>query len=205
MRKRRRRRMRSKQVVNPFSPAARKFSSPWSQYPSKAGSPILKPEKAPLVQMFPHTFPISSPSLRLSQIRRRKKCTCDDMFSELMHSHPPRTDRAQLNAWRHSVAEARKELSECEEWRQDTMLRLIGEQMDIMNHLLELQESQQEHRPPLNPLYNCMPSSPSSISASPRCPRTRVGRLWAPSHSTPRMAHVTEGCHSNSLIFSVAT
>ncbi|XP_065446232.1 uncharacterized protein LOC101939251 isoform X2 [Chrysemys picta bellii] len=48
----RRRRMCSRQAVNPFSLAARTFSSPWSQYPPKVGSPTLKPEKAPLVQMF---------------------------------------------------------------------------------------------------------------------------------------------------------
>ncbi|EMP36733.1 hypothetical protein UY3_06129 [Chelonia mydas] len=37
-----RRRMRSRQAMNPFSPAASTFSSPWSQYPPKVGSPTLK-------------------------------------------------------------------------------------------------------------------------------------------------------------------
>ncbi|EMP30213.1 hypothetical protein UY3_12667 [Chelonia mydas] len=55
-------------------------------------------------------LPLSSPSLRLPQIRRRKKRTRDNMFSELMQSS--RADRAQLNAWRHSVTEARKAFSE---------------------------------------------------------------------------------------------
>ncbi|XP_073195090.1 uncharacterized protein [Lepidochelys kempii] len=77
---------------------------------------------------------LSSPSLRLSQIRGRKKRTRDDMFSELMQSS--RTDRAQLNAWRHSVAEARKALSEHQEQRQEAMLRLMGEEMDMMKLLL---------------------------------------------------------------------
>nr|XP_048704711.1 uncharacterized protein LOC125636123 [Caretta caretta]XP_048704712.1 uncharacterized protein LOC125636123 [Caretta caretta]XP_048704713.1 uncharacterized protein LOC125636123 [Caretta caretta] len=105
------------------------------------------------------------------------------MFSKLMQSSC--SDRAQLNAWRHSVAEARKALSEREEQRQEAMLRLMGEQTDMMKHLLALYESQQEHRPPLHPLYNRLPSSPGSISSSPRHPRMRGGRLRAPSHSTP--------------------
>ncbi|XP_043372766.1 uncharacterized protein LOC122460701 [Dermochelys coriacea] len=63
-------------------------------------------------------LPRSAPSLRLSQIRRRKKRTDDDMFYELMQSS--HTDRAQLNAWRHSVLEARKALSDHEELRDTT-------------------------------------------------------------------------------------
>ncbi|XP_074812776.1 uncharacterized protein LOC141989752 [Natator depressus] len=98
-------------------------------------------------------FPLSSPSLRLSQIRRQKNRTHDDMFYKLMQSSC--TDRAQLNAWRHSVLEARKALSEREEQtqehkkqRQEVMLKLMVEQRDMMKHLVQLQESQQEHRPP---------------------------------------------------------
>ncbi|XP_074803186.1 uncharacterized protein LOC141984140 [Natator depressus] len=39
---------------------------------------------------------LSSPSQRLAKIRRRKKCTCNEMFSELMQSS--HTERAQQNA-----------------------------------------------------------------------------------------------------------
>ncbi|KAG6932448.1 hypothetical protein G0U57_021483, partial [Chelydra serpentina] len=92
------------------------------------------------------------------------------MFSELMQSS--HTDRAQLNAWRHTVTEAWKSYSERNEKRQDEMLRLMGEQTDMLRRLVELQERKQEHRPPLHPLYNRLPSSPSSISSSPRRPRT---------------------------------
>nr|XP_048711608.1 uncharacterized protein LOC125639114 [Caretta caretta] len=99
-------------------------------------------------------LPLSSPSLRLSQIRRQKKRTRDGMFSKLMQSC--RTDRAQLNAWRHSVAEARKGLSEHEEQRQ--MVKLMREQTDMMKRPLELQESQRAQTP-LHPLYNGLPSS----------------------------------------------
>ncbi|XP_074982052.1 uncharacterized protein LOC142071217 [Caretta caretta] len=48
----------------------------------------------------------SSPSQRLVKIRRRKKRTCDEMFSELMLSS--HTDRAQTNAWRQTMSECRK-------------------------------------------------------------------------------------------------
>ncbi|EMP30412.1 hypothetical protein UY3_12413 [Chelonia mydas] len=39
------------QAENPFSSAARNCSSPWSQYPPKAGSRTMKLEKAPLVNV----------------------------------------------------------------------------------------------------------------------------------------------------------
>ncbi|XP_053868314.1 trichohyalin-like [Malaclemys terrapin pileata] len=126
-------------------------------------------------------LPLSSPSQRLVQIRRPKKCTCDEMFSELMQSF--RTERAQQNAWRQKMAEFRKAENEREErrweqeqrrweqeerWqqrvgrRQDEMLRLMQEQTDLLRRLVELQERQQEQS-----LYNHPPSSPSSISSSP--------------------------------------
>ncbi|XP_074823768.1 uncharacterized protein LOC141996018 [Natator depressus] len=142
-------------------------------------------------------LPLSSPSQRLAQSRRRKKCTRDEMFSELMQSS--RTERAPQNAWRQTMAETRKALNERDERReehderrQDAMLSLMGEQTDMLRHLVELQERQQEHTPLLQPLYNRLSSSPSSITSSSRCPRTPGGgRLRAPSHSTP------EDCPSN--------
>ncbi|XP_065441093.1 uncharacterized protein LOC135981644 [Chrysemys picta bellii] len=46
------------------------------------------------------------PSQRLAKIRRRKRRTRDDMFTELqMSSH---TERAQQNAWRQSMSECKK-------------------------------------------------------------------------------------------------
>ncbi|XP_073169680.1 sialate:O-sulfotransferase 2 isoform X2 [Lepidochelys kempii] len=58
----------------------------------------------------------SSPSQRLAKIRRRKKCTRDEMFSELMLSS--HTDRAQTNAWRQTMSECRKAQNDWEErWR----------------------------------------------------------------------------------------
>ncbi|XP_077665961.1 uncharacterized protein LOC144260910 [Eretmochelys imbricata] len=58
----------------------------------------------------------SSPSQRLVKIRKKKKRTHDEMFSELMLS--PHTDRAQTNAWRQIMSECRKPQSDREErWR----------------------------------------------------------------------------------------
>ncbi|XP_074798995.1 uncharacterized protein LOC141981213 [Natator depressus] len=93
----------------------------------------------------------SSPSQRLVKIRRRKKRTRDEMFSELMLSS--HTDRAQTNAWRQTMSACRKaqndgeerwwaeeskwraeERAEAERWRQrderrqDSMLRLLEDQ-----------------------------------------------------------------------------
>ncbi|XP_065425720.1 mediator of RNA polymerase II transcription subunit 15-like isoform X4 [Chrysemys picta bellii] len=149
-----------------------------------------------------------SPSQRLVNIRKRKRRTQDDMFRELqMSSH---ADRAQQNAWRQSMLDMRKAQYEREErwraewrdenskWRaeddrwcqladrrQESMLRLLEHQTDMLQRMVELQERQQEQRPPLQPLFNQQPSSPSSIASSPRRPRTRWGGLRPPSHSTP--------------------
>ncbi|XP_074818083.1 uncharacterized protein LOC141992649 [Natator depressus] len=124
----------------------------------------------------------SSPSQRLVKIRRRKKCTRDEMFSELIVSS--HTDIAQTNAWRQTMSECRKAQNDCEEswlaeeskwqveeraeaesWRQrderkqDSMLRLLEDQTNMLQRMVELQERQQEHRPPLQPLCNQPPSS----------------------------------------------
>ncbi|XP_065432584.1 uncharacterized protein LOC135977189 [Chrysemys picta bellii] len=149
-----------------------------------------------------------SPSQRLVKIRRRKRRTRDDMFTELqMSSH---AERVQQNAWRQSMLDYRKAQYEREErwraesrdeqskwrakddrWRQladrrqESMLRLLEHQTDMLQRTVELQERQQEQRPPLQLLCNQQPSSPSSIASSPRCPRTRWGGLRPPSHSTP--------------------
>ncbi|XP_048714856.2 gamma-aminobutyric acid receptor subunit gamma-3 isoform X3 [Caretta caretta] len=156
----------------------------------------------------------ASPSQRLAKIRRRKKCTRNEMFSELMLSS--HTDRAQTNAWRQTMSECRKaqndweerwqaeeskwraeERAEAKRWqqrderRQDSTLRLLEDKTNMLQRMVELQERQQEHRPLLQPLCNQPPSSPSSIASSPRCPRAWWGGLRAPSHSTP------EDCPSN--------
>ncbi|XP_065413069.1 uncharacterized protein LOC135973498 [Chrysemys picta bellii] len=130
------------------------------------------------------------PSRRLSQIRRRRKRTRDDMFTEIMEC--TRNQRAHLNEWKDTVTKFRKDASEREVLRdarderwQAATLGLLREQTDMLRRLVELQERQQDDRVPLQPLYNLPPPSPCFISSSPRRVRTRGGRLCAPSHSTP--------------------
>ncbi|XP_074819294.1 uncharacterized protein LOC141993646 [Natator depressus] len=138
----------------------------------------------------------SSPSQRLVKIRKKKKRTRDEMFSELMLSS--HTDRAQTNAWRQIMSDGRKAQNDQEErwraeeskwraeeraearmWRQrderrqDSMLRLLEDQTSMLQCMVELQQRQLEHRLPLQPLCNQPPSSPSSIASTPRRPRTR--------------------------------
>ncbi|XP_074799298.1 uncharacterized protein LOC141981554 isoform X2 [Natator depressus] len=115
----------------------------------------------------------SSPSQRVVKIRRRKKCTRDEMFSELMVSS--HTDIAQTTAWRQTMSECRKaqyyreerwraeERAEAQMWRhrderrQDSMLRLLEDQTNMLLRMVELQERQLEHSPPLQPLCNQSP------------------------------------------------
>ncbi|XP_074802898.1 uncharacterized protein LOC141983785 [Natator depressus] len=100
----------------------------------------------------------SSLSQRLVKIRRRKKRTRDEMFSELMLSS--HTDRAQTNVWRQTMSVCRKaqndreerwraeERAEGERWRQrderrqDSMLRLLEDQTNMLQRMVELQERQ---------------------------------------------------------------
>ncbi|XP_073184032.1 ubiquitin carboxyl-terminal hydrolase 15 isoform X4 [Lepidochelys kempii] len=146
----------------------------------------------------------SSPSQRLVKLRKKKKRTRDEMFSELMLSS--HTDRAQTNAWRQIMSECRKaqndreerwqaeERAEAQMWRQrdqrrqDSMLRLLEDQTSMLQCMVELQQRQLEHRLPLQPLCNQPPSSPSSIASTPRRPRTQWGGLRPTSYST------TEDC-----------
>ncbi|XP_048692480.2 uncharacterized protein LOC125630493 [Caretta caretta] len=156
-----------------------------------------------------------SPSQKLVKIRKKKKHTRDEMFSELMLS--AHIDRAQTNAWRQIMSECRKAQNDREErwraeeskwraeeskwraedraeaqmWRQrderrqDSMLRLLEDQTSMLQCMVELQQRQLEHRLPLQPLCNQPPSSPSSIASTPRRPRMRCGGLRPTSHSTP--------------------
>nr|XP_048698107.1 uncharacterized protein LOC125633025 [Caretta caretta] len=153
----------------------------------------------------------SSPSQRLVKLRKKKKRTRNEMFSELMLSS--HSDRAQTNAWRQIMSECRKAQNDreerwraeeskwraeeraeaqmwqqCDERRQDSMLRLLEDQTSMLQCMVELQQRQLEHRLPLQPLCNQLPSSPSSIASTPRRPRTRWGGLQPTSHST------TEDC-----------
>ncbi|CAM4600221.1 unnamed protein product [Caretta caretta] len=90
----------------------------------------------------------------LVKIRKKKKRTRDEMFSELMLSS--HTDRAQTNAWRQIMSECRKAQNDREKrWRaeeskrQDSMLRLLEDQTSMLQCMVELQQRQLEHRLPL--------------------------------------------------------
>ncbi|XP_074983811.1 uncharacterized protein LOC142071888 [Caretta caretta] len=71
-----------------------------------------------------------SPSQRLAKIRRRKKRTRDEVFSDLMLSS--HTDRAQQNTWRQTISECRKTQYDHEErWRaEDGRWRQLAERVN---------------------------------------------------------------------------
>ncbi|XP_065449045.1 SRRM2 protein homolog rsr-2-like [Chrysemys picta bellii] len=169
-----------------------------SEVPSQASTQDSDPMEGTSAAANSSSLP--PPSRRLSQIRCRKKRTRDEMFSEIMESS--RSDRAHLNEWKETVSKYRKEASEREDrrdqreerrdqreerrdarderWRQedqkrqDATLGLLREQTDMLRRLVELQERLLENRLPLQPLFH-PPSSPCSVSSSPRRVRTRGG------------------------------
>ncbi|XP_048726407.2 putative malate dehydrogenase 1B isoform X2 [Caretta caretta] len=66
-----------------------------------------------------------SPSQRLAKIRRRKKHTRDEIFSDLML--PSHTDRAQQNMWQQTISECRKTQYDHEErWRAEDDLDTLS-------------------------------------------------------------------------------
>ncbi|XP_074981557.1 uncharacterized protein LOC142071113 [Caretta caretta] len=157
----------------------------------------------------------SSPSQRLVKIRRRKKRTHDEMFSELMVSS--HTEIAQTTAWRQTMSECRKaqydreerwraeERAEAQMWwhrderRQDSMLRLLEDQTNMLQRMVELQERQLEHKPLLHPLCNQPPSSPSSIALHPDAQERDGGACGHPATPPQSIAQATEGFHSISF------
>ncbi|XP_074982644.1 uncharacterized protein LOC142071524 [Caretta caretta] len=171
-------------LAAPTPPASEDLAGGRSLAPGCQGWRRPRGEAAKVPAANVSMLPLSSPSQRLVHIKRQKKRTRNDMFSELMQSS--RTERAQQNAWRQTMAESRKVLNEHDERReehterrQDAMLRLMGEQADMFKRLVELQKRQQEHRPPLQPLYN----RPRS---SPRCPRMGEGETTGTQPFHPR-------------------
>ncbi|XP_065407286.1 uncharacterized protein LOC135972619 [Chrysemys picta bellii] len=138
---------------------------------------------------------VSQPSLashtqRLAQIRRRKKRTREDMFSELMGCSRA---AAQQTQWRENLSQMHQSHMEREErWRQEdqqatqTLLGLMRAQTDTLRRLVDvLQERRQEDRAPLQSICNRPPPPPSPIPPSPKVQRRRGGRVRANSHSTP--------------------
>ncbi|KAM9134130.1 uncharacterized protein ACDP82_009574 [Pangshura tecta] len=116
---------------------------------------------------------IPTPSRRLSQIRRWKKKTREEMFSKIMEV--TRSRKVHLNEWKDVVAKYRKDASDREDrrdardesrdarderWRhkdqrwRDATLGLLRDQTDVLRRLVEFQEQQQDHRVPLQPPCN---------------------------------------------------
>ncbi|XP_053896839.1 uncharacterized protein LOC128843757 [Malaclemys terrapin pileata] len=134
---------------------------------------------------------LASHSQRLAQIRRRKKRTRDDMFSELTGCS--RTEATQQTQWRENMSQYQRAHSEREErwWQEDqqatqTLLGLMREQTDTLRHLVDvLQDRRQEDRAPLQSICNHPPPPQSPISPSPKVPRRRGGRVRENCYSTP--------------------
>ncbi|XP_053876129.1 uncharacterized protein LOC128832623 [Malaclemys terrapin pileata] len=133
----------------------------------------------------------ASPSQRLAQIRRRKRRTRDEMFSELMGCS--QAEAAQQIQWRENMSQYQRSHSEREDrWRQEdqqatqTLLGLMTEQTDMLWRLVDvLQDRKQEDRAPLHSISNRPPPPQSPICPTPKVPRRRGGRGRENSHSTP--------------------
>ncbi|XP_050815678.1 uncharacterized protein LOC127054057 [Gopherus flavomarginatus] len=80
--------------------------------PSQATSPASEAMEATSAANFSS---LPTPSRRLAQIRRRKKRTRDEMFTEIMAV--TRNERAHLGEWKDVVAKYRKDASEREDRR----------------------------------------------------------------------------------------
>ncbi|XP_065434458.1 uncharacterized protein LOC135977430 [Chrysemys picta bellii] len=148
-----------------------------TEVPSQPSQGIIPDHEAMEGTSAAHFSSLPPPSRRLFQIRWRKKHTRDEMFSGIMQSI--RNERAHLNEWTDTASKYRKDASEREDrrdqredrrdkgeerrdprderWRQedqrrqDAMLGLLREQMEMLWRLVELQEWQQDHRVLLQP------------------------------------------------------
>ncbi|KAM7134475.1 uncharacterized protein RBU57_017511 [Macrochelys suwanniensis] len=137
----------------------------------------------------------ASPSHGLLQIRRRKKRTRDDMFSELMmlSQREAAQRREDVSRSERAAREREQRAEACEDrWQQEdqqatqTILGLMREQTNTLRRLVDvLQDRRQEERAPLYVLSNRPPPPPSPVVYSPKVTRTRGGRVRGNIHSTP--------------------
>ncbi|KAM9116839.1 uncharacterized protein ACDP82_017368 [Pangshura tecta] len=146
-----------------ISPNSQELFLTQTELPSQATSPDGEAIETTTAANFSS---LPTPSQRLAQIRQRKKKTRDEKFSDIMEVTCK--ERAHLNEWKEVISNYRKDASEREErrdarderWQQedqrwwDATLGLLRDQTDMLWHLVELQERQQDHRVPLQPLYN---------------------------------------------------
>ncbi|CAM4580835.1 uncharacterized protein LOC142072618 [Caretta caretta] len=144
----------------------------------------------------------STPESRLLLIRRRRKRTREDMFTEIMHASG--TADPKLRVWRISLSkkldmdmESRKASNEQECVSQDEMLRIMRDEADMLRHLIELQEQKQEGRVPLQTLVDSQPASPGAESPFPKCSMRRERKVHYPFHLTQG-----EGTSNRRLLFT---
>ncbi|XP_065421305.1 uncharacterized protein LOC135975180 [Chrysemys picta bellii] len=161
--------------------------------PSQGGNPDRESGEGSVAASVSRATP-ASPSQRLAQIRRRKKRTRDEMFSELMgYMGCSRAEAAQQTQWRENMSQYQRSHSEREDrWQKEdqqatqTLLGLMREQTDMLRRLVDvLQDRRQEDRAPLHSISNCPPPPQSPIPPSPKVSRRRGGRGRENSHSTP--------------------
>ncbi|XP_043403326.1 uncharacterized protein LOC122465980 [Chelonia mydas] len=127
------------------------------------------------------------PSQRLSHIRWRKKCTCNEMFSELMQSSG--TDRA---VWRDTIAEYRTVADECEErWQQEdqrrheAMLGLLRDQTDMLRRLVEVHEHSRITDGRCSPCLTALPPPQVPSPPHPDAQERGVGERGSGHPTTP--------------------
>ncbi|XP_065412551.1 uncharacterized protein LOC135973405 [Chrysemys picta bellii] len=169
--------------------------------PSQVGNPDRESGEGSVAANVSRPTP-ASPSQRLAQIRRRKKRTRNDMFSELMGYS--RAEVAQQTQWRENMSQYQRAHSEREErWRQEdqqatqTLLGLMREQTDTLRRLEDvLQDRRQEDRAPLQSISNRPPPPQSPIPPHPKS--QEGGAAGAVKTVTPPLqtAQVPEGTHS---------
>ncbi|XP_050794507.1 uncharacterized protein LOC127044080 [Gopherus flavomarginatus] len=95
-----------------ISPNSQELFVTQTELPSQATSPDSEAMEATSAA---HFSSLPTPSRRLSQIRRKKKKTQDEMFLEIMEVTC--SERAHLNEWKDMVAKYRKDASEREDRR----------------------------------------------------------------------------------------
>ncbi|XP_065444092.1 uncharacterized protein LOC135982249 [Chrysemys picta bellii] len=166
--------------------------------------------------------PNVSPLQRLEKIRRRKRQTRDDMFTELqMSSH---AERAQQNAWRQSMSECKKAQYEREErwrdesrakqskWRaeddrwhqladrrQESMLRLLEHQTDMLHVWLSCRKGSRSRDRHYSPWVTNSPPPQVPLPPHPDAQEHGGGASGHPVTPPQMIARASEGWPSISV------
>ncbi|KAH1178788.1 hypothetical protein KIL84_000119 [Mauremys mutica] len=104
----------------------------------------------------------STPVERLSQIRRRRKRTCRDVFQEILQASG--ASDTEHKAWRITLVDRmdrdrveRRKAKEKERDMQQEMLALLKQETEMLETLVDLQVQQICARLPLQPIDSCIP------------------------------------------------